>query len=158
MEFMEHEVYKERREDPSLKLFVVLSKATRTILDLAQDDMVRYGLNPTEFATLELLYHRGAQPLQKIGERILLTSGSITYVVNNLEKKGYLERVRSDQDRRVTFAQITEKGRSLLNNIFPQHWKQIEHIMDGLSNDEKQQAIDLIKRLGFHADSLKNNS
>nr|WP_279401961.1 hypothetical protein [Piscibacillus salipiscarius] len=70
---MEHEFYEERREDPSLKLFVVLSKATRTILDLAQDDMVRYGLNPTEFATLELLYHRG---------ETASTENRGTYIVN----------------------------------------------------------------------------
>ncbi|SER13562.1 MarR family winged helix-turn-helix transcriptional regulator [Piscibacillus halophilus] len=153
---MEHDTYKERREDSSLKLFVVLSKAARTVLDLAQEDMVRYGLNPTEFATLELLYHRGQQPLQKIGERILLTSGSITYVVNNLEKKGYITRIRSEHDRRVTYAQITEKGTALLNDIFPEHWKQIEQIMKGLTESEKQQAIALIKKLGLHADSLKN--
>ncbi|GEL78593.1 MarR family winged helix-turn-helix transcriptional regulator [Tenuibacillus multivorans] len=154
---MDKEIYEQRREDDSLKLFVVLSKASRTLLDLAETDMERYGLNPTEFATLELLYHRGPQPLQKIGDRILLTSGSITYVVNSLEKKGYLDRVRSEDDRRVTYAQITDKGQALLGDIFPEHWLEIQRIVSGLSGEEKQQAIKLLKKLGVHAEKLRDS-
>ncbi|WP_027964877.1 MarR family winged helix-turn-helix transcriptional regulator [Halalkalibacillus halophilus] len=149
---MDEQEYQARKEDPSLKLFVVLTKASKTISDLVQHDMTNYGLNPTEFALLELLYHRGEQPLQKIGERILLTSGSITYVVNNLEKKGFLTRNPSDTDRRVTYAEITSKGRELLNKIFPEHWKAIERILSGLDEEEKIQAIELIKKLGIHAE------
>ncbi|MET3683945.1 MarR family 2-MHQ and catechol resistance regulon transcriptional repressor [Alkalibacillus flavidus] len=149
---MNEEEYRARKEDPSLKLFVVMSKASGTLNHLAQHDMTRYGLNPSEFALLELLYHRGRQPLQKIGERILLTSGSITYVVNNLEAKGLLQRVPSPEDRRVTYAEMTDEGRQLLNDIFPKHWEAIEQFMDGLSDDEKRQAIDLIKKLGRSAE------
>nr|WP_279401960.1 winged helix DNA-binding protein [Piscibacillus salipiscarius] len=86
----------------------------------------------------------------------MLTSGSITYVVNNLEKKGYLVRTQSEHDRRVTYAQISDKGRVLLNEIFPEHWKQIERIMSGLTDEEKVQAIELVKKLGLNANSIKN--
>ncbi|MDQ0159232.1 MarR family winged helix-turn-helix transcriptional regulator [Alkalibacillus salilacus] len=150
---MNEEEYRIRKEDPSLKLFVVLSKASGTLNHLAQHDMTRYGLNPSEFALLELLYHRGRQPLQKIGERILLTSGSITYVVNNLEAKGWLTRVPSPNDRRVTYAEITEAGRDLLNEIFPKHWQAIEQFMDGLTEEEKREAITLMKKLGRSAET-----
>lgn len=148
----EQDLYDKKKQDPSLKLFVVLSKAQRAIADLVKDDIKRYELNPTEFGVLELLYHQGEQPLQKIGEKILLASGSITYVVDKLEKKEYLERVPCPSDRRITYAAITEKGKELLNGIFPDHWKQIEMITKGLSEEEKLQAIDLLKKLGKHAD------
>ncbi|CDQ21517.1 MarR family transcriptional regulator, 2-MHQ and catechol-resistance regulon repressor [Halobacillus karajensis] len=150
----EQELYRKKKQDPSLKLFVVLTKAQRTIADLVKDDIQRYELNPTEFGVLELLYHQGDQPLQKIGEKILLASGSITYVVDKLEKKEYLKRVPCPNDRRITFASITDKGRELLNDIFPDHWKQIEAIMDGLSEEEKKDAIELLKKLGTYADSI----
>ena len=55
-------------------------------------------MNPTEFAVLELLYHKGNQPLQQIGDKILLASGSITYVVDKLEKKNF----SSEKPRRLT--------------------------------------------------------
>ncbi|MCA1012923.1 MarR family winged helix-turn-helix transcriptional regulator [Halobacillus halophilus] len=144
----EQESYYKKKQDPSLKLFVVLTKAQRSVADLVRDDIQRYGLNPTEFGVLELLYHEGEQPLQKIGEKILLASGSITYVVDKLEKKEYLERVPCPNDRRITFASITEKGREFLNEIFPDHWKQIERITGGLTDEEKVQAIELLKKLG----------
>ncbi|KHE71613.1 MarR family winged helix-turn-helix transcriptional regulator [Halobacillus sp. BBL2006] len=153
----EQELYRKKKEDPSLKLFVVLSKAQRAISDLVKDDIQRYGLNPTEFGVLELLYHQGDQPLQKIGEKILLASGSITYVVDKLEKKEYLVRIPCPEDRRITYAAITEKGRELLHGIFPDHWKQIEAITDGLSEEEKVQAIELLKKLGKHADQQEGS-
>ncbi|WP_079525608.1 MarR family winged helix-turn-helix transcriptional regulator [Halobacillus hunanensis] len=151
----EQELYRKKKQDPSLKLFVVLAKAQRAIADLVKDDIQSFGLNTTEFGVLELLYHEGDQPLQKIGEKILLASGSITYVVDKLEKKEYLKRVPCPNDRRITYAAITNKGKELLHGIFPDHWKQIEMITGGLSEDEKLQAIDLLKKLGKYADQQK---
>ncbi|QTM98110.1 MarR family transcriptional regulator [Sediminibacillus dalangtanensis] len=147
--------YAEKKQDPSLKLFVVLSKAYRSIADQVEVDIRKKGLNPTEFGVLELLYHQGDHTLQKIGDKILLASGSITYVVDKLEKKGYLERKPSIEDRRITYASITDTGRDLLHHIFPDHWAQIEKITGGLSQQEKQQAIELLKKLGLYAEQLK---
>ncbi|WP_067837583.1 MarR family winged helix-turn-helix transcriptional regulator [Amphibacillus sediminis] len=147
--------YEQRKQDPSLKLFVVLSKAYRSVADQVAADIRKKGLNTTDFGVLELLYHSGDQPLQKIGDKILLASGSITYVVDKLEKKGYLKRIQCAKDRRITYASITEQGEQLLNDIFPDHWQQIEQITSGLNEEEKQQAIKLLKKLGIFAENLK---
>lgn len=149
------QVYQQKKQDPSLKLFVVLSKAYRSVSDQVALDIRKHGLNTTDFGVLELLYHRGEQPLQKIGDKILLASGSITYVVDKLEKKQYIKRRRCETDRRITYASITEQGTALLNDIFPDHWKQIEAITNGLTDEEKKQVIDLLKKLGVYADRLK---
>ena len=105
-----------------------------------------------------MLYHSGDQPLQKIGDKILLASGSITYVVDKLEKKGLVKRTQSEKDRRVAYASITTDGVALLNEIFPDHWKQIEHITNGLTEDEKIEAIGLLKKLGTFADQLQKEN
>ncbi|GEN56625.1 HTH-type transcriptional regulator MhqR [Halolactibacillus alkaliphilus] len=150
--------YQKKKQDPSLKLFVVLSKAYRSVSDQVANDIRSKGLNTTDFGVLELLYHSGDQPLQKIGDKILLASGSITYVVDKLEKKGLMKRTQSEKDRRVTYASITEEGIALLNAIFPDHWKQIERITDGLTEEEKQQAITLLKKLGSYADEYQKEN
>ncbi|MCT8139628.1 MarR family transcriptional regulator [Anaerobacillus sp. CMMVII] len=137
----------------SLKLFIVLSRATRAIHDLVEEDIRTYGLNPTEFAVLELLYHKGDQPIQQIGKKVLLSSGSITYVVDKLEKKNLLVRKSCPKDRRVTYAVITENGTGLMDDIFPRHKEAIELIFSGLSADEKSVLIELLKKLGYHARS-----
>ncbi|KGX87847.1 MarR family winged helix-turn-helix transcriptional regulator [Pontibacillus marinus] len=146
--------YQQKKEDPSLRLFVVLSKAYRSITDQVKRDIQEQGLNPTEFGVLEMLYHQGEQPLQKIGDKILLASGSITYVVDKLQQKGLLERKPCPNDRRITYAAISDEGCKLLQSIFPDHWKKIEEITGGLSNEEKEELIPLLKKLGQYADQL----
>ncbi|TKD70488.1 MarR family winged helix-turn-helix transcriptional regulator [Pseudalkalibacillus hwajinpoensis] len=138
----------------SLKLFIVLARASRSVTDEIKTDIQSYGLNPTEFAVLELLYHKGSQPLQQIGEKILLASGSITYVVDKLEGKGYLTRNPCPNDRRITHAVITDVGKSLMDRIFPDHEKQVQSIFAGLDVSEKETAIDLLKKLGHYAEKL----
>lgn len=138
----------------SLKLFVVLSKAYKVIMERAVKDMKRNGLSATEFSVLELLYHKGKMPLQPIGDKILITSGSITYTVDKLEQKGYLKRVDDLADRRVTYAEITVSGKELFDQIFPGHAEIVDSLMDGLTIDEKKVAITLLKKLGHNVQKL----
>ncbi|MEH6905556.1 MULTISPECIES: MarR family winged helix-turn-helix transcriptional regulator [Neobacillus] len=135
----------------SLKLFIVLSRAYKAINEHVNKVIQSSGLNPTEFAVLELLYHKGDQPMQQIGGKILLASGSITYVVDKLEQKGMLKRIACPKDRRVTYAQITEDGKKFIQNIFPEHAEQIDKLMSTLTETEKLEAIDLLKKLGLPA-------
>ncbi len=76
-----------QEEELSLKLLVVLTRTLESIHKRVTEDIKGLGLNPTEFAVLELIYHKGEQPIQKIGEKVLIASSSITYVVDKLEKK-----------------------------------------------------------------------
>ncbi|QWU16037.1 MarR family transcriptional regulator, 2-MHQ and catechol-resistance regulon repressor [Paenibacillus sophorae] len=140
-------------EAASLKLFVVLSKAYRSLMDRAVKDMKTYGLSSAEFMVLEVLYHRTRIPLQQIGEKILVTSGSITYNIDKLEKKGLLKRVPCSEDRRVTYAEITEEGRKLFDEIFPKHVAMLHRMMGGLNTEEKEQATEWLKLLGKGAGS-----
>ena len=135
-------------QNQSLKVFIVLSRAYRAISDYTNKYIQASGINPTEFAVLELLYHKGDQPLQHIGDKILLASGSITYVVDKLEKKEFLKRVACPNDRRVTYAQITEMGKEFLEGIFPQHQERIERLMDDLTTEEKASVIEILKKIG----------
>jgi MarR family 2-MHQ and catechol resistance regulon transcriptional repressor len=135
--------------DTSLKLFVVLSRAFRSIGDQANKSIQRFNLNPTEFAVLELLFHKGDTPLQQIGGKILIASGSITYVVDKLEKKGLLARKQCSKDRRVTYASLTESGMKYMEEIFPQHERFVHDIQSGLTFEEKEELIVLLKKLGY---------
>jgi len=137
--------------EKSLKLFIVLSRAYKAINEHVNKAIQANGLNPTEFAVLELLYHKGDQPMQQIGGKILLASGSITYVVDKLEQKELLRRTACPNDRRVTYAQITEQGKAFIEEIFPDHAKQIDTLMSRLSESEKTTAIELLKKVGIPA-------
>lgn len=133
----------------SLKLLVVMLRATQSVEDLVKKDMRTYGINPTEFAVLELLYNKGKQPIQRIGKKILLASSSITYVIDQLEKKGLVERLDCPDDRRIKLASITQKGREFMNEAFPKHEKRIEEIFSNMTEEEIDVAIEIFKRIGL---------
>lgn len=138
----------------SLKLFIVLSRANKAINECTNQFFQDNGLNPTEFAVLELLYHKGRQPLQKIGNKILLASGSITYVIDKLEKRGYLARISCPSDRRITYAEITDEGTKFMDELFPKHEQQLHKLTNALSTEEKDLAIELLKKLGLSIKDL----
>ncbi|MCP1143849.1 MarR family winged helix-turn-helix transcriptional regulator [Lysinibacillus endophyticus] len=138
----------------SLKLYIVLSRANKAINEVTNQFFQQHGLNPTEFAVLELLYHKGRQPLQQIGNKILLASGSITYVIDKLEKRGYLNRVSCPSDRRVTFAEITEEGSKFMSTLFPEHEQNLHELLSVLTDEEKETAITLLKKLGLSIKDL----
>lgn len=143
----------EIEHDASLKLFIILSRAYRSIRERIEEDIKSHGLNPTEFAVLELLYHKGDQPIQKIGEKVLLASSSITYVVDKLEKKRFLTRTPCPNDRRVTYAVITKEGKALMSKVFPKHQLAIKQLFRCLSEKEKEAMIPLLKKLGLSAEN-----
>jgi len=144
----------ERDQDVSLKLFIVLSRAFEAIEKQIVKNVKEYGLNLTEFAVLELLFHKGDQPIQKVGQKILLASSSITYVIDKLENKNYLTRKACPTDRRVIYASITDEGRKLMEDIFPKHKEAMSKIMGGLTTREKELVTEKLKKLGLYAQEL----
>jgi len=124
-------------EELSLKAFIVLSRALQSIKKRVEEDIKCLGLNPTEFAVLELVYSKGDQPIQKIGEKVLIASSSITYVVDKLEKKKLIERRPCPKDRRITYAALTNEGTALMNNLFPKHKTAMKGIFGGLDSMPK---------------------
>lgn len=136
-------------EELALKLFIVLTRANHSVEKKIKEDIKRHGLNPTEFSVLEFLFHKGDQPIQQIGKRILLESGSTTYVIDKLEKKQLLRRKHCPEDLRIIYAEITDKGKQLIEDIFPKHKKTIQTIFNELNKTEKQTVISLLKKVGI---------
>src|SRR5690625_593811 len=145
---------RQQDEALSLKLFIVLSRALESVRKQVVKDIKRYKIKLTEFGVLEFLYQKGEQPIQLIGKKVLLASSSITYVVDKLEEKGYLERIACPKDRRVIHGRLTEKGKQFMDGIFPQHKEAMASIFVNLSKEEKEQSIELLRKIGLHADSM----
>lgn len=124
------------RTQISLNTFVGLNRTLDHLMKIVKTDVQRYGLIVTEFAVMELLYNKGDQPIQRIGNRVLIASSSITYVVDKLEEKGCVVRQRNEKDKRVTNASLTDKGRSMMDEIFPDHASTLESTFSVLTDEE----------------------
>jgi len=145
-------------EDPSnldLRLFRVWMKATKAVAENIRQDIANHNISNENFMILELLYHKGPHPVQKISEKFSIPSGSITYVVDKLEKKGLVERQANPKDRRASNVVLTQAGTALFDEIFPKHAATISQNLSFISTAEKEQLIDLLKRIGIGAQNLE---
>jgi MarR family transcriptional regulator, 2-MHQ and catechol-resistance regulon repressor len=120
-----------------LRLFRVWLKASKTIFNHAVKDVEKHGISLENFMILELLYNKGPHTVQKISEKLSIPSGSITYVVDKLEKKEFVKREPSPTDRRASNVVLTEKGQRLFKEIFPQHVEVISENLSFICNEEK---------------------
>src|SRR2546422_8941543 len=92
-------------------VFLVLWKAARALQAYAERSVSELEMCGSDFAVLEALLHKGPLPVNEIGKRVLLTSGSITVAVDRLETKGLVERRASGTDRRARVSCLRREGR-----------------------------------------------
>ena len=140
-----------RLDDPALRSWIVLARAYHTIARAVSRDATRFGLTIGQFAVLDALYHRGPLPLGRIGSLLLVTAGNVTYVVDQLEKRGLVRRERRHDDRRVVYAALTQKGRALIDEIFPSHAAFVGTLFGVLQPAEQTELRRLLKTLGLVA-------
>ena len=133
--------------DNEFKVVIGIMRASNLLVDDLKKTLKNYPINATEFSVMEFLYSKGEKSIQEIRDRILLASGSATYVVDNLEKKGYVKRNSSQKDKRVTFIRLTAVGKNLMNDIFPIHKINTKKIFDDLSNEELGTLKQILKKI-----------
>jgi MarR family transcriptional regulator, 2-MHQ and catechol-resistance regulon repressor len=127
--------------------FLVLMQTSKAVQDRMKLEMTKNNLSITEFSVLEVLYQKGKQTIQHIGNSILVSSGSMTYVIDRLEQKGLLNRSDCPDDRRVIHVSLTADGNKLMENIMPKHQEWVDNIFSSLNNDESDLIVKLLKKV-----------
>jgi len=136
-------------------LWLVLWKAFDALQVHAFANIHSLGLGLSDFGVLEVLLHKGPLPVNVLGQKIRLTSGSISIAIDRLEEKGLVERKDDPDDRRARIVHLTSEGRKLIAHAFTEHADAMEHATSGLSATERTAAIRLLKKLGAKAVSLQ---
>jgi MarR family transcriptional regulator, 2-MHQ and catechol-resistance regulon repressor len=132
----------------ALNAYVKLARAANTTMAYARVGLEDADLTLSQFAVLEALYHLGPLNLGDLARRILTSSGNLTLVIDNLEKRGLAKRRQQGNDKRFILAGITPAGRKLIAKIFPQHSRRIVEIMARLNSAEQEQLGRLCRKLG----------
>lgn len=132
----------------ALGAYIKLARAANTTQTFAKAGLEDAGLSYSQFAVLEALYHLGPLYLGDLARRILRSSGNLTMVLDNLEKRGLVKRRQQGQDKRFILATITPAGSKLIAKIFPGHARQIAQVMGRLSASEQDQLGALCRKLG----------
>jgi MarR family transcriptional regulator, 2-MHQ and catechol-resistance regulon repressor len=127
--------------------FLEIMQTSKAIHERIRNEINHYNLNITEFSVLEVLYRHEKQTIQQIGSSILISSGSMTYVIDKLEQKGLLNRHACPGDRRAINVSLTEAGNVLMSNIMPKHYELIDDMFESLTKDEKETIVKLLRKV-----------
>jgi len=131
-----------------LDAFIKLTRAANTVTTRLARKLAEVELTASQFGILETLLHLGPLCQKELGEKLLTTGGNITTIVDNLERRELVKRVRSEEDRRFVAVHLTEEGRRYIGRIFPRHMRHIVESMQVLSPDELEELSRLCKKLG----------
>jgi len=135
-------------EERALSAYIKLARAANSAMAFARVGLEDAGLSLGQFAVLEALYHVGPLNLGELARRILTSSGNLTLVVDNLEKRGLVKRQQPGRDKRFVLATITPAGRRVIARIFPGHARRITEIMGRLSPEDQERLGELCRKLG----------
>ncbi len=128
-------------ENADLKLVIALARAHSTLFGRVEKSLKKDGLTLSEFGVLELLYHKGTQPVQRIAEKILVTSGTITYIINKLSDKGLVNRKKCTKDKRIFYVELTDAGHEKIDQVFTAHEKFLKSLFANIDEDVKSQLV-----------------
>ena len=153
----EHETA--RAEDTSaVHLWLVLWKASRAVEAHAFKSIASQPICGSDFAVLEAVLHKGPLPVNAIGRKVRLTSGSITTAVDRLETQGLVERRAHPTDRRARVVHLTPRGERLITGVFAEHQRDMERAASALSRSERATLVRLLRKLGLDAERTLGGS
>lgn len=137
-------------------LWLVMWKAWTALRAWDEQSIAGLGLCLSDFAVLEVLLHKGPLPVNEIGRKVMLTSGSITTAITRLERRALLVRQPCPHDARVVLVALTAAGKRFITPIFARHARNLEQAVGVLSAAERRQLLPLLRKLGYHAASLNH--
>lgn len=143
------------RHTRGVHIFLVLSRATRAIEARALASIAGTGLCASDFGVLEALLHKGPLPVNTLGKKVLLTSGSMTAAVDRLVARHLVARKDDPHDRRVRVVALTPEGRRLIKSAFARHASDLDEVVSVLTEAERSGLLSLLRTLGRGADDAQ---
>src|ERR1700737_452157 len=140
-------------------VFLVLWKAGHAVEAYAEKSISELEMCGSDFAVLEAVLHKGPLPVNEIGKKVLLTSGSITVAVDRLETRGLVERRAHGTDRRARIVHLTKAGGKLITRVYADHAADMEKLSSAsLTRAERKTLIRLLKKIGYEAAAASEQS
>ena len=135
------EYFNHQTKQPSSSIEEKLSDLVRqhssAVLRHAAATAKRMSLEASELAALEHLQAAGAINQKRLGERLLMSPGAITAMIDRLERRGYVERTPNPEDRRSALVNITKAGiEESLRHLWP-YIEDMKGVEEGFSEEER---------------------
>jgi DNA-binding MarR family transcriptional regulator len=144
---MKNKKYNEH-DQKNLKLFLILNRCSQSVNKNISKIFKKFNITEAQFNVLELLYHKGDMRIKAIIEKTFSSGGTMTVIIDNLEKEKLIERKTDPIDRRAYLISLTDAGRERIEGVFDKHIKNLDKALSILEDEEKSQIISLLKKLG----------
>lgn len=105
------------------------------------------GLSPSQFDILATLGNTAGMSCSELGEKTLITKGTLTGVLDRLSDKELVERCEHETDGRSTMVRLTKQGQELFETIFPAHLKHLDRALKNLSAQHQRELQRLLNQL-----------
>ena len=135
------------RTDKSMKTVVRLEKASLKITNLTVNYLSKHNLTFNQFKVLEVLYHLGDLNIGSITKLTMSTPGNITVVVKNLKRDEWITSIKDPNDSRASILSITQKGKDIVEEVFPNHANNLTKSLEVLSDVELDTLYDLLNKV-----------
>lgn len=116
-----------------------------------------FGLTPAQFDIIATLGNTEGMTFRDLGEKTLITKGTLTGVVDRLEVRGLVRRVASKVDGRSTLVCLTARGEAEFERVFEAHVAYVKKPFEVLSESEMAQLETLVGKLGNSLQKAGNN-
>ena len=135
------------RTDKAMKTVVRLEKTSLKITNLTINYLSKHNLTFNQFKVLEVLYHLGDLNIGSITKLTMSTPGNITVVVKNLKRDEWITSIKDPNDSRASILSITPKGKDVIEEVFPNHAKNLTQSLEVLSDEELNSLYDLLNKV-----------
>lgn len=139
-----------RHEVRALNAYIKLMRAADAVGKRLERHLAKFELTENQFGILEILLHLGPVIQRELGEKLFTSGGNITQILDQLERRELVKRIRDSQDRRNVQVHLTEKGEEFIRSIFPEHLEAIMEEFSVLSSEEQDELARLCKKIGLH--------
>lgn len=135
-------------ENKNTKILIGLSRNLHQLHHQTAQLLLPYRLTLSQFGVLEVLYHKGNLRIGEVQDKILSSTGTMPTILKNLERRQFIRKIPDPTDRRATRLQLLPKGEKLVQTILPKNLEQIQTYCSRLTETEKEELIQLLKKLG----------
>lgn len=144
-------------------LHEILVKLFRDIMDIERKAIITkefQDISDNDMHIIEAIGMDESKNMSMVAKMVSVTVGTLTIAINSLVKKGYVNRMRGEQDRRVVYISLTEKGRVAYRHHEEFHRQMIDAIIDGLSENETKILVKALSNLnkffrGYQSENIE---
>jgi MarR family transcriptional regulator, 2-MHQ and catechol-resistance regulon repressor len=136
-------------EKRALSAYTKLMRAAESVTGRTSRILAASNLTISQFGVLEALFHKGPLCQRELAAKILKSTGNITMVIDNMEKRNLVRRERAHTDRRFIDIHLTEPGQLLIEKVFPAVMAAIVREMGILEETEQKELARLCRLIGL---------